>query len=220
MKSIQQMGIQQMAAVAYNPRAHYWIIGDSTTEVYSSVSNTLVPVSDPDYVAWAVLGRATPILNEAELADVLRPHQHLPAWLFNAPSFIQPAVGVYDNDQLKAYNADARWRKEQGGITATAGFPQHTDDRAQTKVAGAYSAQQEVPSVTTPWHAADGTVHVLDAAGLHQLHVDILTHINDCFLRSGDTVAQIDAGTVTTLEQIDAVYDAPIAQASKNWMKR
>jgi hypothetical protein len=35
-----------------NLRNHYWIVGGSTTQVYSSAVGDYVPVSDPTYVAW------------------------------------------------------------------------------------------------------------------------------------------------------------------------
>lgn len=202
------------------PHNHYWIIGGSETDVYSSASNTLVPQTDQAYVDWAAANMTNRIETEAELADVLKPYSFIPHWLFNAPSFIQPAPGAYDQGQLKAYSADARWRKEQGGMVTTAGFPQKTDDRAQAKITGTYTAQNEVPAVTTKWHAADGVVHDLDGPGLYQLHVDLLTHINACFDVSAANITAIDAGSMTTLEEIDATYGAPMSTAQKNWLKK
>jgi hypothetical protein len=207
-----------MAIAPLNPFVHYWAIGGSETEVYSSAANSMVPVDDPDYLAW---GRtATPIPSEAELADVLKAYPVIKPWLFNAAdSFIQPAAGVYSAPQLKAYSDDARWRKEQGGIVTTAGFPIKTDDRAQAKITGVWSAASIQPDVITPWHCADGTVVQLDAAGMTAMHDDLLTHFNDCFSISADNYTAIDAGTMTTLEEIDAAFAAPITAARKNWLK-
>jgi len=198
----------------------YWAIGGDVANVYQSKTNTVVPVSNADFITWQEgFGAPTPIGSEAELASVLKNTPLLPEWMFNAPTFIQPSPGAYTKEQLAAYNADARWRKEQGGITTTAGFPLRTDDRAQAKITGTYTAKNEVPSVTTPWHDADGAVHILDAGGLHQLHVDLLTHINNCFSISADVIAAINAGSVTTLAAIDAAYAAPITAARKNWLR-
>jgi len=201
---------------------HYWNIGGSTTEVYQSKTNSLVAINDPDYLAWVTgNGDAEPTESVETLANRLRNlAAPLPAWLMETSDFIQPDPGVYSKSQLKHYNGNARWRKEQGGMTTTAGFPQKTDDRAQAKITGTYTAQNEVPSVVTLWHDAVGTVHELDAAGMYQLHVDLLTHINDCFSRSGYAVAQIDAGAATNLETIDAIYAADITEARKNWLKK
>jgi hypothetical protein len=208
-----------VAQAPLNPWNHYWIIGGSETEVYSSASNTMVPVDDPDYVAWSAAKVAPPIATEAELADVLKVYPLVKPWLFNASSFIQPSVGMYSPDQLKAYSDDARWRKEQGGLVTTAGFPIKTDDRSQAKITGAFNAGQVEPTVVTPWRCADGTVVQLDAAGTHAMNDDLLTHINNCFAISADNYTAIDAGTMTTLEEIDAAYAAPISWARANWLK-
>jgi hypothetical protein len=207
-----------MMATPINPFQHYWIIGGSEAEVYSSATNTMVPVDDANYVAW---GRApTPIPTEAELAEVLRKYPVVKPWLFNAPSFIQPTADTYYPDQLKAYSDDARWRKEQAGIVTSAGFPIKTDDRAQAKISGVYAAQLAVPGVVTPWRAADGTVVQLDGPGMQAMNDDLLTHINNCFAISADNYAAIDAGTMTTLAEIDAAFAAPISQARQDWLKR
>ena len=211
--------MMQMGIAPLNPFNHYWIIGGSETEVYSSALNTLVPVDNPDYAAWSASRVASPIPSEDELADVLKQYPVVRPWLFNASSFIQPAVGTYSADQLKAYSDDARWRKEQAGIVTTAGFPIKTDDRAQAKISGVYSAQLAVPAVVTPWRCADGTVVQLDAAGMQEMNDDLLTHINNCFSISADNYTAIDAGTMTTLEEIDAAFAAPITAARKNWLK-
>jgi hypothetical protein len=209
---------QLTAPRSVNVAGHYWIIGGSTTEVYSSASNTMVPVADADYVAWCEFKTASSIASEAELADVLQTYgAPLPAWLFNAPSFIQPAPTTYSKDQLVAYNADARWRKEQGGLTLTSGMPIETDDRAQAKISGVMLAAKYppvatkappggAPAFTTQWHAADGSIWHLDAAMITAMSGEYQTHINLCFAASQATLDGITNGTVTTLEQIDAAY--------------
>jgi hypothetical protein len=202
-----------------NPFDHYWIIGGSTAEVYSSAKNVMLPASDPDYVEWAAMRIASRIGTVEELAEVLQTRQALPDWMFNADSFIQPSEDTYSKEQLKAYSDDKRWQKEQGGITATAGFPIRTNDRAQAKITGLYAASKEAPGVVTPYHAADGSIQQLDAAGMYALNSDLLTHINNCFEVSADVHGEIDTGTITTLEQIDAAFDAPITQARKDWLK-
>lgn len=63
----------------YNPENWYWIVGGSATQVYSSAAGNYVPVADPTYVAWKEDGTVpTPILNEAELGEVLAPYNIRP----------------------------------------------------------------------------------------------------------------------------------------------
>jgi hypothetical protein len=206
-------------AMAINPFDHFWMIGEGASQVYQSRTNTMVPVSDPAYVEWSLSRSPTPIPSEADLAEVLQKYPLVRPWLFNAASFIQPAPDSYTPSQLKAYSDDARWRKEQGGLVTSAGFPIKTDDRAQAKITGVFSAAQVEPTVVTPWHCADGTIIDLDAAGMQAMNDDLLTHINNCFSISSDNRAAIDAGTMTTLEEIDAAYAAPITAARANWLK-
>jgi hypothetical protein len=183
---------------------HYWSIAGSTTQVYQSKSNTMVASGDANYVAWQTAnGQATPIVNEVELADAVRSNgSRLPSWLFNAASFIQPALSTYSKDQLKAYASDARWRKEQGGITLTSGMPIKTDDRSQAKINGI----RLVTQASTQWHAADGSFWSLDDAAVTAMSDELQAHINNCFTISSGVFTDIDAGTTTTLAQIDTAF--------------
>ena len=51
------------------------------------------------------------------------------------------------------------------------------------------------------------------------LNNDLLTHINDCFSISAMVHSEIDDGSITTLEQIDAAFDTPMTNAAKDWLK-
>lgn len=63
----------------YNPTNWYWIVAGSTTQVFSSASGSYVPINDATFVAWKADGTApTPILNEAELGEVLAPYNIRP----------------------------------------------------------------------------------------------------------------------------------------------
>ena len=188
------------------PWTWYWIHDDG--RVFSGPKQAIVAQNDPDYLAWLHPSRqATPWprdvdgnQTDASLQEVLEPH------------------GMFAN--LTFYTVSKRWQKEQGGIVATDGFPIKTNDRAQAKITGLYAASKEAPAVVTPYHAADNSLHDLDAAQMYQLNVDLLTHINNCFAISADMLAGIADGSITTREQIDAAFDAPMTQARKDWMKK
>jgi hypothetical protein len=195
-----------MSFFAGSPGNWYWLADDG--RLFSSKSQTLVAADDPDYVTWDVTYDATrwPVDDAGEQTDaalqaVLEPHN------------------MFVN--LNYYTVNKRWRTEQGGLTATAGFPIRTDDRSQAKLTGLYTASQENPAVITQYQAADYTVQQIDAAGMLQLHIDLLTHINFCFDTSATMLAGIAAGTITTREQIDAAFDTgSMTQAQKNWLKK
>jgi len=64
-----------MAGPGYNPRQWYWVVGGSTTQVYSSAIGDYVALSDPTYQAWLASGhRPTVIDTEASLGQVLSSH--------------------------------------------------------------------------------------------------------------------------------------------------
>ncbi len=51
---------------------HYWIVGGSVTQVYSSNAVVFVPIADATYQAWLAAGhKATPIAVEQDLWDLL-----------------------------------------------------------------------------------------------------------------------------------------------------
>jgi hypothetical protein len=179
----------------------YWAIAGDKANVWSSRRAASVPVGDAEYVAWLEAGNhfTTPIPSMQELHAVLAV-QHPPG-------------------SLETYNAFKRWEKEQGGITLSFGMPIKTDDRAQAKITGVYAAQQVNPAVTTPWHAADGSVRDLTAAEMEAMNIELLTHINNCFAISQDVLAGIAGSSITTRQQIDDAYGAPITQARKKWLK-
>lgn len=56
----------------YNPKNWYWIVGGSTSQVYSSASGDYVPVANATYQAWRADGTMpTAIDTEANLGGVL-----------------------------------------------------------------------------------------------------------------------------------------------------
>lgn len=193
-----------IAPTAY-PQNWYWLADDG--RLFSSLSQTLVAVDDPAYVAWDATYDAAPwpvdgagAQTDAALQAILEPYN------------------MFAN--LQYYTVNKRWRTEVGGITATAGFPIRTDDRSQAKLTGLYTASQENPAVITQYHAADNTVQQIDAAGMLQLHIDLLTHINFCFDTSKAMLDGIIGGTITTRDEVDAAFSAPLTQAQKNWLKK
>jgi hypothetical protein len=185
----------------YMPQNWYWIIGEDQTSVWSSARATAVPVDDADYVAWLVAhGVPTPIATKGDLQVVL--------------------AEQYPPGMLETYCISKRWQKEQAGITLTSGMPIKTDDRSQAKITGAYAAAQAMPTVTTMWQAADGSVHALDATQIIAMNEELLIHIDDCFAISAQVLTDIAAGTITTREQIDAAFaGAPAKSAAQRGWK-
>ena len=183
----------------------YWLADDG--RLFSSKSQTLVATDDPAYVAWDGPYDATVwprddagAQTDASLQEVLAP------------------LNMFVN--LSYYATYKRWVKEQGGLTLSSGMPVLTDDRSQAKINGTRLVAQNNASLTTPWYAADGQYHNMTSADVIAMSDELQTHINNCFSVSSDVHAQIDNGTITTREQVDAAFDAAMTRARKDWLKK
>lgn len=109
----------------------YWVVAGAGGRIYSSARNVYVEPDDEGYTAWrAAWGDAAPIASEAELWDVLaaRAPGHLPAWLFNGATFVQPSPGQFTPTQLRTYANLVQWATATGGRSATIGGTEHRFD--------------------------------------------------------------------------------------------
>jgi hypothetical protein len=190
---------------------HYWIVGGSTTDVYSSATNTMVAASDQAYIDWAAIHAASPIASEPELAEVIKAYNVLPAWLLNAPTFVQPTPTTYTKGQLAAYAADARYRHASGGVAVTSlggAVPFLTDPVSRNTIDSAHNYAVANPGHVTDWKLSDGSFIKLSEAQLATLLQDVAGFVQSCFTCESSTVTSINAGTITTLAQIDAAFAA------------
>jgi hypothetical protein len=191
---------------------HYWIIDGSTTDVYQSKTNTLVAIDDEAYLAWTLNNVATPIGSESELAEVITPYNLLPYWLFNAESFIQPTPTTYTKSQLAAYSGDARYRRENSGVTITSiggSVPFASDLAARNAVDTAWgymNAKGTVNSIS--WKMPDGSFITMTTAQVTTLMGHLSTFIQACFECESDNLAPINGATMTTQAEIDAAFAA------------
>ena len=118
----------------------------------------------------------------------------------NTPeSYVPPPV------DLLRYAAEKRWQKETGGISL-GGIPIATDDRSKLMMMGARIKASESPEFTTPWVGADGLIYPVDAATIVAISDAVLAHVAACFNIFETLKAGVDAGTVTTVAQVDAAF--------------
>lgn len=102
---------------------------------------------------------------------------------------------------LIAYAADLRWRREVGGIVVD-GVPVATDDRSKVMIVGARVAAEANPAWSTTWHGADGQVYPIDAPAMIAISVIVEAHVNCGFATFAQVKADIEAGAVTTRQQV------------------
>ncbi|WP_418459723.1 DUF4376 domain-containing protein [Brucella intermedia] len=108
-------------------------------------------------------------------------------------------------DALRDYAANKRWQKETGGIEIN-GLTVATDDRSKTMISGARVAAQNDPNFTTQWKAAGGSFVTIDAAAVIGISDAMLAHVSSCFATEAQVLAGIEAGTISTIEQIDTAF--------------
>lgn len=129
--------------------------------------------------------------------DAIMAWQALPGNAIEEPSYSVP--------NLPAYAARKRWEKEVGGMEVN-GLSVATDDRSKTMISGARVAAQNDPQFSTQWKTADGTFTSINAAVVIAISDAMLAHVSNCFAIEAQVLAEIEAGTITTVEQIDAAF--------------
>ena len=124
-------------------------------------------------------------------------------WTYDGARFAAPIIPPPSREQLLAHAAAKRWRVETGGITV-AGVAVATDDRAKMMIIGARSAAIADADWTTDWIGADGAIHRLDAAAMIAISDAVQAHVGAAFSAYAAILAAIEAGTITSLAEIDA----------------
>ncbi|SCD23648.1 DUF4376 domain-containing protein [Brucella inopinata] len=118
---------------------------------------------------------------------------------------LPPAAEPGETIDLPAYAAQKRWETEVGGIEIN-GLTVATDDRSKTMISGARVAAQNDPQFSTQWKAADGTFTTINAAAVIAISDAMLAHVSNCFAIEARVLADIEAGTISTVEEIDAAF--------------
>ncbi len=111
-------------------------------------------------------------------------------------------------DALKAYAAQVRWAKEQGGLTLPGGMAIKTDTEARVKIR---ELRDNLVSgtLTAPYRfkALSGWV-TLDLATVQAVYAAVVQFVSACFATEDEVDAGIDAGTIKTEAVIDARFQA------------
>lgn len=110
---------------------------------------------------------------------------------------------VESPSNLLQYLAQKRWEKETGGFEMN-GMYIATDDRSQLKIAGARIKADSDASFTTPWKLPNGDFIELNSTVIIAISNAVLDHIHNCFTLESTLTDQINNGTITSTEEIDA----------------
>lgn len=130
--------------------------------------------------------------------------------IWNGSAWEWPAPTVAD---LTAHLSHIRQIYELEGVTVTVGqdaLEIETDLASQAKILSARVAADSDPTFTTNWSAKNGYFH-LNAAGVVAISNAVLEHINASFAAKRSVADQIDAGSLTTLSEVEAAFAAALA---------
>jgi hypothetical protein len=107
---------------------------------------------------------------------------------------------------LKPYAAAVRYAKEIAGCMV-GGVTYPSDRETQAKLTAAALFAQVDNTQTFQWKLADGSFSAtLSAAEMIAVAAAVGGYVNACFAEEAEVVAEIDAGTITTREEIDAAF--------------
>lgn len=193
-------------------RDFYWTVGASSSNVYSSKSNTYVDIEDPDYVAFLNAGNyPTRIANEAELWDVISGPLGLPGWMFNGETFSQPAASKFSKAQLKAYANIVQWSRAVGGHVVMidgSPVPFSTSEASMSLLAGkAMRLQQPNPPSTVRWQVSPTSFKLIEADDFIVAASSVADFVQSTFDRLDEVFSMIDDGTVTTPDGVENAFD-------------
>lgn len=122
--------------------------------------------------------------------------------------YLPPVLG---KTELTSYAANARWIAENGGFRL-GDMLIASDDRSKTMIIGARVKADGDPDFTTRWKGPDGSFTTIDAATIILISDAMLQHVADCFAAEAEVVTAIDAGEITTTEQVDVMIASAISQ--------
>lgn len=182
----------------------YWNVDG---RAFCSASMSFIPSNDAAYLAWmSENGTAPKVASMDEVWPYIK--DLVPAWVTGSQLAARPTATTYSKDQLKAYAAYVRYQKEVVGVTVN-GVRIPSDRSTQAKLTAAALFATIDNTRTFNWKLADGSfTATLSAAQVIATAQAVGVHVNQCFVIESQVVAQIDAGTLVSLAQIDAAFAA------------
>jgi hypothetical protein len=171
-----------------------WLADDG--RIYSGKSQTVITDSDPDYLAFTAAGGVPTRWPEdesgnqtdASMAEVVAP----------------AGLAVGKTNALLNYAAKLRLARETAGIVFN-GKRIATDRESQARVDSALGYVLQEPSATISWKTSDGFVE-LDAQAMTLLAKQVGEHVQGLFNTEASVAKKIEAGQITSTQQIDADF--------------
>jgi len=110
-------------------------------------------------------------------------------------------------DDLREAAASKRRELVNGSATINVGersISTWIDAESRGSATALVLASSLSPGLTAPWKASDGNFYTLTAAEIVALALGMMAYVQACFAAEADVLAAINAGAITTLDEIDA----------------
>jgi hypothetical protein len=114
--------------------------------------------------------------------------------------------------QLKDYTSEKRKTIINGAGSFDTGekiIPVWVDSESRGSLTGLVVASQMDPNIEVLWKSADGEFYTLDATEIVTVSIAVMTYIQTAFTVEANIKTLIEAETITTYEQIDAIEQWP-----------
>jgi hypothetical protein len=120
-----------------------------------------------------------------------------------AAPYVEP---VPTAEELAAYAADLRWRREVGG-TIWNTWPVHTDRESQAKIDQESKAiDKGLRQDGDGWKFADGVFRALTNAEFQDLEAAVYRHVKDSYALEAQVLQGIQDGTITSRADVEAAF--------------
>ena len=183
----------------------YWFVGGDRSRAWSSARARFVNADDPDLQAFTAAGHGVQEINSvAELAQVFA--DSFPAGMLDvyaAECRFRKETGI-PAGMLDVYAADCRFRKETGGVVIN-GATIATDRGSQAMTSGAFNYVTVNLDKVISYKTAGGFVS-LTAHQVKAIADAVGAHVQACFDKEAFVLAQIAAGAITSVAEIDAAF--------------
>lgn len=122
------------------------------------------------------------------------------------PEEIEEFNALYNSrDALKSYAAEKRWEVEISGVIWN-GYTVATDRDSQGKLMAEFIAiNAGLRTDPSGWKMKSGEFVLLTNAEMLNVIVTARTHISNAFEKERQILDEIEAGTITSTEQIDGI---------------
>jgi hypothetical protein len=182
----------------YTPSSWYWIISNSSTQVFSSSSGTIVNNTDATYQSWLKSGYLPSRISSLwELYDVLL-NQAYPQWLLAVPTFEQN-LSLLTPDQVISLRQQIPLQITSNANPTTLSGNYPIDPSTQTEIktlASGINANKHLPQGATAFGISDvfGTIHNFGSSDIINLAEAIEDYIFQLYatkrgLLAGQTVS-------------------------------